>query len=87
MYVQFYQPTTHHLKTWILCSLNGGDLCVEAPEATREHIVEVKFFSQAEVVLEKRPIFPELICHDFREDYSQDFLEFRFLGIREMEFY
>jgi len=75
------------MKTWVLCSLAGGSLSVEAPEATREHIVEAKFFSRTEADAEKRHIFPELILTDFWEDLALGFPEFRFLGIRKMEFY
>jgi len=84
---QFHQPTIHHIKTWVLCSLSGGELSVAAPEATREHIVEAKFFSRFDVDSESRPIFPELISKDFWQDLSQGFPEFKYIGMREMEFY
>lgn len=84
---QFHQPTTHHMKTWVLCALVGGDLSVDAPEAAREHIVEAKFFSHSEVKSEKRRIFPELISNEFWKDLSLGFPEFKYLGFRKMEFY
>jgi len=84
---QFHQPTTHHIKTWVLCKLISGDLSVEAPEAVREHIVEARFFSHAEIKSEKLKIFPKLILDRFWEDLSLGFPEFRYLGIQKMEFY
>ena len=84
---QFHQPTIHHIKTWVLCSLSGGELSVAAPEATREHIVEAKFFSRSDVDSESRSIFPEIISRDFWQDLSHGFPEFKYIGMREMEFY
>ncbi len=84
---QFVQPTTHHMKTWVLCTLVGGELSVEALEATREHIVEARFFSRSEVKSEKRKIFPEQISNEFWDDLSSGFPEFKYLGIRKMEYY
>jgi len=84
---QFYQPTTHHIKTWVLCRLVGGNMSVEAPEATRENIVEARFFSREEIQNEQRPVFPEIVNTRLWEDYADDFPAFRYLGIRAMEFY
>lgn len=84
---QFHQPSTHHIKTWVLCTLIGGSLSVTAPEASREHIVEAKYFSKSEVNSEKRRIFPELLRDQFWDDMASGFPEFKYLGMREMEFY
>jgi len=84
---QLHQPATHHIKTWILCRLIDGNLSVGAPEATRENIVEARFFSRDDIQKEKRPVFPEVLCDQLWKDYADDFPAFKYLGIRAMEFY
>jgi len=84
---QFHEPTVHHIKTWVLCEVIRGDLSVAAPEAVREHIVEVRFFDRNQVQSEQKEIFPKLIKNEFWHDCENDFPEFKYLGLRSMEFY
>ena len=84
---QFYQPGIHHMKTWILCRYVSGEVSTAAPEATREHIVEAKFFGREQLRALARPLFPEVLSSEFWEDYERGFPEFRYLGNRAMEFF
>lgn len=81
---EFHQPGTRHIKTWILCELKGGHISTEAFEAVREHIVEARFFSEAEVKAEQKDVFPESLRKEFWEDLKEGFPIFRYLGLREM---
>lgn len=84
---EFHEPTTRHIKTWILFEVTGGTLSVEAHEATREHIVEARFFSEAELKNEQRDVFPLILRHRIWEDMKTGFDRFEYLGLRAMEYY
>jgi len=84
---EFYEPTTHHIKTWILCKLIGGAISVSAPEAARENIVEARFFSDSDISNEDRVIFPPLLRDCFWEDLSKGFTTMKYLGIHAMTHY
>ena len=84
---EFFEPSTRRIKTWILCTLNGGDLSVEAHEAVREHIVEARFFSKEEIRNEPRDVFPEILKDRFWNDLTAGFPNFEYIGLREMAYF
>ena len=84
---EFHQPTTRHIKTWILFELTGGALSVEAYEAAREHIVEARFFTEDELRKEQRDVFPEILRDRVWVDMKAGFPRFEYLGLRAMAYF
>ncbi|WP_309386645.1 NUDIX domain-containing protein [Cerasicoccus frondis] len=84
---EFHEPTTRHIKTWVLCELLGGAISVEAEEATREHIVEARFFTEDEVMNEPKDVFPLILRDRVWEDKKAGFGKFEYLGLRAMEYF
>jgi len=83
---EFYEPTTRHIKTWILFEFKSGDISVEAYEAVREHIVEARFFSEEELRIEPRDVFPSVLRDRIWADMKSGFPHFEYLGLREMAY-
>lgn len=84
---EFYEPSTRHIKTWILCELKGGTLSVEAQEAVREHIVEARFFSEDEIEKEEKDVFPEILRNKIWEDLGFGHENIEYIGMRKMEYF
>jgi len=84
---EFHEPSTRHIKTWILCELTGGEISVEAEEATREHIVEARFFTEEELKKETKDVFPEVLRDRVWKDKRAGFKGLEYLGLRSMAYF
>jgi ADP-ribose pyrophosphatase YjhB (NUDIX family) len=84
---EFFEPSTRHIKTWVLCEFRGGTLSVEAYEAVREHIVEARFFSEEELRKEERDVFPEVLRDRIWTDKRDGFKKFEYIGLKEMAYF
>ena len=87
LYVEeFYSPETRHCKFWLQATLVGGNLSVEAPEATAEYIVEAAWHSEPE--LKSLQVFPEVVRVRYWQDRKTGFSAgLQYLGLRKMDFW
>jgi 8-oxo-dGTP diphosphatase len=83
---EFFDAHTRHIKTWIVCQLIDGSLSTAAHEATREHIVDARFFTESEIKDEPRDVFPEILRNAFWDDFKSGFPAFRHMGLRKMAY-
>ncbi|EDY85208.1 hydrolase, NUDIX family, putative [Verrucomicrobiia bacterium DG1235] len=84
---EFYDPKTRHIKTWVLCKLEGGCLSVEADEAVQEHIVEARFFSEEEIKKERMDVYPAFIRTKIWEDLAFSQQNIEHIGIHEAKYF
>jgi 8-oxo-dGTP diphosphatase len=83
---EFFDSHTRHLKVWFICQLLGGALSTAAQEATREHIIDARFFTESEIKGEPRDVFPEILRNAFWDDFKSGFPSFRHLSLRKMAY-
>jgi len=72
------------LKVWFTARYVAGDLDATANEAVREHIVDARFMTRAE--LAGKTVYPSVLAGDFWQDLAAGFPQPRYLGLRSMEF-
>ena len=82
---ELYNSENRLIKVWILCDYRSGTPHVAKSETAREHIVEAGWFDRTE--LENITLFPEILKHEFWNDFEHGFNEVKYLTIHEMEFY
>lgn len=87
LYVEeFHNPDTRHCKFWLKASWVGGTLCVDAPEATAEFIVEAAWHTEDHV--KALQVFPDILQGRYWEDRRAGFSAgLQYLGLREMAFW
>ena len=82
---ELIQPSQRECKFWFVGELIGGNLDVSANEATREFIVNARFFHRSE--LAGKVVFPPIVTHRVWQDRVDGFREPIYLGLREMAFW
>lgn len=82
---ELIQPSQRECKFWFVGELIGGNLDVSAFEASREFIVNARFFNRSE--LAGKVVFPPAIHERVWQDCVDGFCEPVYLGLREMAFW
>ena len=82
---ELIQPSQRECKFWFVGELIGGKLDTSALEASREFIVNARFFNRSE--LSGKVIFPPLVNERVWFDRVSGFREPVHLGLREMAFW
>ena len=82
---ELIQPSQRECKFWFVGKLIGGNLDVSANEATREFIVNARFFKRSE--LAGKVVFPPIVTDRIWQDREVGFREPIHLGLREMVFW
>ncbi len=87
LYVEeFHNPETRHCKFWLQARFVGGDLSVEAPEATAEYIVEAAWHTEDQI--KTLQVFPEILQARYWQDRKAGFPSgLQYMGLREMDFW
>ena len=82
---ELIHPSQRECKFWFVGELIGGNLDVSAIEATREFIVNARFFNRSE--LAGIVVFPPIVTDRIWRDREVGFHEPIHLGLREMAFW
>lgn len=87
LYVEeFHNPETRHCKFWVQARFIGGELSVEAPEATAEYIVEAGWHTEDDI--RTLQVFPEILQARYWQDRESGFSSgVQYLGLRAMDFW
>ena len=82
---ELIQPSQRECKFWFVGELISGKLDASALEASREFIVNARFFSRSE--LAGKVVFPPIVSERVWFDRADGFREPVHLGLREMAFW
>ncbi len=83
---EFHNPETRHCKFWLQARLVGGELSVDAPEATAEHIVDAAWHTEDQI--QKLQVFPAILRERYWEDRRAGVMyEVPYMGLRAMDFW
>ena len=83
---EFHNPETRHCKFWLQARLVGGELSVEAPEATAEYIVDAAWHTEDQI--NTLQVFPEFLQARYWQDRKAGFPSgLQYMGLRAMDFW
>ena len=80
---EFLSCKYRHIKIWLLCSLARGKL-IKTPEAKKEGIIDVGWYSKAELVSEV--VYPSLLITTDWQEFLDKSWESRYLELHEANF-
>ena len=80
---EFFSRNYRHIKIWLLCSLVGGELS-ETTEAKKEGILDVGWFSKADLV--DKVVYPQLLKDIDWQAFFNKTWDSRYIKIHEADF-